>query len=315
MIYFIFEFKNETMIIKKKMAQLLDGNLVARELKHQLQKDIGVWREKQIQVVLAVILVGDHGPSLVYIRQKEKACREVGIDFRLFHLAFESTTEQVLVQIDLINNDSDIHGLIVQLPLPPHVDEENVIARISPKKDVDGFHPLNIGRLVLNQNTFVPATPYGIELMLKHYHIETKGKHCVIIGKSLIVGQPLMNLISLENGMAGTVTCCDRYTENLREMVETADLLIVAAGKHHLINDPSWLKPGVVIIDVGIHRIPDQSRKRGYRLEGDVNFEAVRDQCGLITPVPGGVGPMTVVALLLNTWKAYQNQVHGDLKR
>lgn len=294
-------------------TNLLDGKIVSRTLRDQLTDEISRFKEKRIKETkpeprLAVVLVGNDDASLVYIRQKEKACLEVGIQFTLYHLSFDVSTKDVLEQINTINDDPKIHGLIVQLPLPPHVDEDKVITKVAAHKDVDGFHPFNIGRLALNKPTFVPATPYGIELMIKHYGIKTRGQHCVIVGKSLIVGQPLMNLMALEDGLAATVTCCDRYTPNLEEFVKMADILVVATGKHHLIKDPSWIKPGAVVFDVGIHRIPDESKKKGYRLEGDVDYESIKNKCSFITPVPGGVGPMTVVGLLRNTWTAYRQQ-------
>jgi len=258
------------------------------------------------------VLVGDNQASQVYVKQKERACLEVGIKFTLYSMTSNVETSDVLSQIDQINQDELIHGLIVQLPLPKHINQDLVISRVSAKKDVDGFHPQSIGKLLLNQPTFKPATPYGIELLLKHYQIPTRGKHCVILGKSLIVGQPLMNLMSLETGMGATVTTCDKNTQNLPEIVRMADILVVATGKHHLINNPEWLKKDVTIIDVGIHRIDDATKKRGYRLEGDVDFHqpALQAKCGYLTPVPGGVGPMTVAGLLTNTYQAYQEQTY-----
>lgn len=257
---------------------------------------------------LTAVLVGSDPASQVYINQKRKACEEVGILFKLINLSEKSSTREIIIVIDQINSDDRIDGCLVQLPLPRQVDQDAVIERVSPLKDVDCFHPINIGYLALNQPKFLPATPYGIQLMIEQTGIETRGKHCVIIGKSLIVGQPLMNLMALETGMAATVTCCDRYTENLKEKTRQADILVVAAGKHHLINDVEAIKDGAVVIDVGIHRIEDSSRKNGYRLEGDVNYQLLKPKCSYITPVPGGVGPMTVVALLLNVFKAYQNR-------
>jgi len=297
--------------------KILDGKSVSEQLRNVLKEKIShsqfydsFKKFYSSSPHLAVILVGDDPASKVYIRQKEKACLEVGIKFTLFRMTSNVETQDVLNQIDHINTDKQIHGLLVQLPLPKHLDEQLIIDRILAQKDVDGFHPINIGKLLLNSQTFKPATPFGIELLLKHYQIPTVGKHCVILGKSLIVGQPLANLLSLEQGMGATVTMCDKNTKNISEIVKMADILIVATGKHHIINNPDWLKQGVTIIDVGIHRIEDAKEKRGYRLEGDVDFHntGIQSKCEYMTPVPGGVGPMTVLGLLQNTFQAFQEQ-------
>lgn len=290
------------------MPQFLDGNSLSKTLIERLKIEIGNELEPEDdQPHLVVILVGDNSSSEVYIKKKEEACLNVGIKFTLYHFESTITTNVILNQIKQINKDPTIHGCIVQLPLPKHIDEDAVIYSLSPSKDVDGFHPTNIGNMILNRPNFLPATPYGIQLLLDHYKIYTEGKHIVILGKSMIVGQPLMNLLSNEKGARGTVTCCDRYTRNLDQLIKLADILIVATGKHNIIQHQDQIKEGVVIIDVGIHRFSDKTKKCGYRLEGDVNFEAVKNKCSYITPVPGGVGPMTVVSLLLNTWKAYKN--------
>jgi len=295
--------------------KLLDGKLVSQKLRDQLKKQISKLHPNLDKPHLAVVLVGDNQSSKVYIKQKEKACLEVGIKFTLYQMTSNVDTSDILSQIDQINNDPLIHGLIVQLPLPKNINKDLVISRISAQKDVDGFHPENIGKLLLNKNTFKPATPYGIELLIKHYQIPTQGQHCVILGKSLIVGQPLANLMCLETGLGATVTCCDKNTKNMREIIKMADILVVAVGKHHLINDANWLKPNVVIIDVGIHKINDKTKKRGFRLEGDVDFHnpSIQDKCAYMTPVPGGVGPMTVAGLLQNTYQGYQEQKNGKM--
>lgn len=297
------------------LGQIMDGKLISQKLRDKLKEEIDRkcrgGTKDQVIPHLNAVLVGNDSASQVYISQKEKACQEVGIKFTLIHLPEESSLDQVLTVIKRINQDSSVHGCLVQLPLPKHLDKDLIISCVSVIKDVDCFHSENIGRLVLNQPNFIPATPHGIQLMLEHYQIPTRGKNCVIIGKSLIVGQPLMNLMSLETGLAATVTACDRYTQDLTDHTRRADILVVAAGIHHLINDPEQIKHGAVVIDVGIHRITDSSRKSGYRLEGDVNYQAIKDHCSYITPVPGGVGPMTVVSLLYNTWGAYLHQCNS----
>jgi methylenetetrahydrofolate dehydrogenase (NADP+)/methenyltetrahydrofolate cyclohydrolase len=291
----------------------IDGAIISNSLRMALKEKIKTIRSQRKTHTdpphLIAILVGSDPASQVYITQKEKACLEVGIHFTLIKMDVDSTTKQVVEQVKYVNTRSDVHGCLVQLPLPKSIDTDAVIMAISPDKDVDCFHPVNIGLLTLNNPRFLPATPYGIQMLLENIGIVTRGKHCVIIGKSLIVGQPLMNLLSLEGGMAATVTCCDKYTENLTNYTKTADILIVAAGVHHLIKDPDMIKEGATVIDVGIHRISDPSKKQGYRLEGDVNYQALKDKAGYITPVPGGVGPMTVVALLYNTYTSYVNHI------
>jgi len=295
------------------MVIKLDGLYLSTKIKNQLCMNIANTRNKKeffLVPNLTAVLIGDDPASLIYIKQKQKACTEVGINFTLERLPSDIAQSDLISRIHFINNDSSVHGCIIQLPIPNHLDKNIILSQVSINKDVDCFHSENIGNLLLNRPTFLPATPYGIKLLLEDYNIPTKGKHCVIIGKSLIVGQPLANLMSLESGMAATVTICDRFTENLSDHTKRADILIVAAGKHHLINDINMIKSNVVIIDVGIHRIEDSTAKNGYRLEGDVNYDLLKDHCSFITPVPGGVGPMTVVALLLNTWTAYMNQLN-----
>ena len=292
---------------------IIDGTAISNNLRVELKEKIIQVKSQRKGTIdpphLIAILVGNDPASQVYITQKEKACLEVGIHFTLIKMDSDSTTKQVVEQVKYVNTRSDVHGCLVQLPLPKSIDTDAVIMAISPDKDVDCFHPANIGLMTLNTPRFLPATPYGIKMLLENIKVPTRGKHCVIIGKSLIVGQPLMNLLSLESGMAATVTCCDKYTENVAAYTSTADILIVAAGVHHLINDPAMIKEGATIIDVGIHRIPDATRKSGYRLEGDVNYDLVKEKAKFITPVPGGVGPMTVVALLYNTYTSYVNHL------
>lgn len=290
-------------------GELLNGKTLANKLREQLSKEIMENpRANKHPPHLVAILVGYDGPSQVYIRHKRLACDQVGIMFSLYHLADKITTEQLLEVVWRINEDERNHGCIVQLPLPEHIDSYRIIEALDPTKDVDGFHPLNIGKMNLNHDCLVAATPYGIKLILEHYEISTKGKHIVILGKSLIVGQPLSILLANEKSAKGTVTVCDQYTSDISIFTRIADIIVVATGVHHLLKDPEQIKDGVVIVDVGIHQIPDDTKKRGYRLEGDVDFHALKDKASYITPVPGGVGPMTVASLLLNTWKAYQQE-------
>lgn len=301
-------------LLKSKWKyKLLNGSLVSSKLKEELknkhQESIQK-NNKQDVPHLAIVLCGDDPASLVYINHKQKACREMQWLSTLYHLSNQVSTTEVLKVIHQINEDDSIHGLIVQLPLPPQVDKNCIVNAIDYLKDVDGFHPCNIGNLVLNQPYMIPATPQGIKFLIDFYEIETKGRHCVVIGKGLIVGQPLANLLALEKESGATVTSCDQYTnrDDLRLLCQNADILIVCAGVHHLINDPDMIKDGCVVIDVGIHRIEDASKKNGYRLEGDVDFYSIVGKCKYITPVPGGVGPMTVTALLYNLWLAYHHQ-------
>jgi len=293
-------------------GNVLSGRILSKKLRTQLKDRIDNLNPKMYtrKPHLVAVLVGSDSASQVYIRQKEKACIEVGINFTLINLKEESTTKEVLETVAGVNQDDLVDGCLVQLPMPKQIDQDQVIESMAVEKDVDCFHPINIGKMVLNQPRFIPATPYGIQMMIEDVGIKTQGKHCVIIGKSLIVGQPLMNLMSLETGMGATVTCCDKHTEDLAGKTRQADILIVAAGKHHLINDLEMIKDGAVVIDVGIHRIDDSSKKNGYRLEGDVNYKLVKEKCSHITPVPGGVGPMTVVALLYNTFNAFKMRIN-----
>lgn len=289
------------------MAQLINGKELSARLKAKLKSEIESKVDPDHPPHLVVILAGDDPASLVYIKNKERSCQQVGIKFTLIHLPEKISEELLLDHLKNIRDDKSIHGCIIQLPLPKHLNQELIIDKIPPNKDVDCFHPINLGKLLLNQAKFLPATPNGILRLIQDYQIPTEGKHIVIIGKSLIVGQPLMNLLALEfEGQArGTVTCCDRFTENLTNYTSKADILIVSAGKHHLINSPEQIKEGSTVIDVGIHRIPDSGKKSGFRLEGDVDRMALGDKVKYITPVPGGVGPMTVYTLLENVWKAY----------
>ncbi len=253
---------------------------------------------------LVAILVGNNGASETYVASKVRACEEVGFRSTLIRMEEDISSMKLLNVLEDLNTDPEVDGILVQLPLPRHISAEEVINAIDPSKDVDGFHPINVGKMVLGQPTFVPATPYGILLLLEHYKIETKGKHAVVIGRSNIVGRPMSILLS-GSGDPGncTVTICHSHTKNLEEICRSADIIVAALGRPGFVKK-EMVKEGAVVIDVGITRIEDSSRKSGYRIQGDVDFENVAPKCSFITPVPGGVGPMTIAALMKNTFKA-----------
>lgn len=291
------------------MAQLIDGKATSDKIKAQIAEQV-----KQLvakggkQPHLAAILVGEDGASKTYVGHKEKACQQVGFKSTLYKFPADITEEFLLEQISLINKDNDIDGLIVQLPLPKHIDENKVIEAIDPKKDVDGFHPENVGKMMLNLPTFLPATPYGIVRLLDEYNIQTKGKHTVVLGRSNIVGRPIANLLSLKEKVGdSTVTICHSRTENLEYYTKQADIIIAAIGIPEFLKG-DMVKEGVVVIDVGITRKEDATKKQGFRLVGDVEFSSVEPKSSYITPVPGGVGPMTIVSLMHNTLKAAQGK-------
>ena len=282
--------------------KILDGKKISEDIKQEIAnevKDLIVKGHKKPH--LAAILVGNNGASMTYVNAKIKACQIVGFDSTLIRLDEDVSEDKLLTEIYKINNNSQIDGLIVQLPLPKHIDEVKVTQAIDSTKDVDGFHPFNIGNMVLNQPTFLPATPAGILELLSRYKIETSGKNCVIMGRSHIVGSP-MSILMARNSKIGncTVTLTHSKTKNLTELTKKADILIVALGKSEFVTS-DMIKEGVCIIDVGITRVPSNKTKSGWKLLGDVNFEAVKDKCSYITPVPGGVGPMTIAMLLKNT--------------
>ena len=255
---------------------------------------------------LAAVLVGEDGASRTYVNAKVKACERVGFGSTLVKLDSDITEADLLAEIDQLNNNDDIDGFIVQLPLPKHIDEQKVTEAIAPNKDVDGFHPVSLGKMLLHLPSFLPATPAGIVEMLRHYNIPTEGKHCVVIGRSHIVGSP-MSVLMARNDNPGncTVTLTHSRTQNLNEICATADILIVAIGKPEFVT-ADMVKEGATVIDVGIHRIEDATRKSGFRLLGDVKFDEVAPKCAFISPVPGGVGPMTIASLLKNTLLAVQ---------
>ena len=252
---------------------------------------------------LAAVLVGDDGASKTYVANKEKACAAVGFKSTLLAFPDTVTEEELLGQIEKLNNDDSVDGVIVQLPLPGHIDESKVINAISPLKDVDGFHPENVGRMILGEDAFLPATPYGILLLLEHYGIETSGKHCVILGRSNIVGRPMANLLSRKAYPGDcTVTMCHSRTKDIASYTRSADIIVAALGVPEFLK-ADMVKEGAVVIDVGITRVPADN-DRGYRIVGDVDFDSVAPKCSCITPVPGGVGPMTIISLMKNTLRA-----------
>lgn len=284
---------------------LLDGKKTSNEIKEELAVEVAKIKEAGGKVPhLAAIIVGDNGASITYVNAKVKACEKVGFGSSLIKMPVETTQEELLAKIEELNNDDVVDGFIVQLPLPDHIDEETVLNAVSPSKDVDGFHPANFGKVALGLPSFIPATPNGILELLKRYEIETSGKHCVVVGRSNIVGLP-MSILMGQNSYPGncTVTLTHSRTQNLAEITKTADILIVALGKTEFITG-DMVKEGVTVIDVGITRVKDDTKKSGFRLLGDVHFESVSEKASYITPVPGGVGPMTIASLMQNTLKA-----------
>jgi methylenetetrahydrofolate dehydrogenase (NADP+) / methenyltetrahydrofolate cyclohydrolase len=291
--------------------QILDGKHTAEQIKAEIADQVAQIQTRGGKIPhLAAVLVGNDGASETYVRNKVSACERVGFRSSLVRLDASVSEEELLQQIDLLNRDDDVDGFIVQLPLPPHINETKVTLAIDPSKDVDGFCPANIGRMCLGLPTFVPATPNGIMELLSRYRIETEGKHCVVVGRSHIVGTPMSLLMSRNtNPGNSTVTMVHSRSKNMKEICRSADILIVAIGKAEFIG-ADMVKDGAVVIDVGITRVPDASTKSGFRLAGDVDFTAVKDKCSWITPVPGGVGPMTIVSLLQNTLKAQSLREH-----
>jgi len=287
---------------------VLDGKLASAAVKENLKVKTAELREKGLPAPhLAAILVGNNGASETYVASKVKNCEETGFESTLIRLPEDTTESVLLATIQSLNQNPDIDGILVQLPLPKHISEEKVIETIDPRKDVDGFHPSNIGRLVQGLPTFIPATPYGILLMLEHFNIPTKGKHAVVIGRSNIVGRPMSILLSSNIPQGNcTVTLCHSHTPNLKEICQQADILVAALGKPEFVT-PDMVKPGAVIIDVGITRVTDASAKKGFRIKGDVHYDTVSAVASAITPVPGGVGLMTIAGLLKNTLQAYLN--------
>ena len=289
--------------------KILDGKLAAQAVKVKLKIAVEKLKAEGKKVPhLAAILIGDNGASATYVAAKVKACEETGFISTLLRFDTSITATQLLEKITELNKNSDIDGILVQLPLPAHIAEEEVIKAIDPAKDVDGFHPVNLGKMVQGQSGFIPATPYGIMLLLEHYQIETTGKNAVVIGRSNIVGRPMSILLSGNTPQGNcTVTLCHSRTKELETHCKQADIIVAALGKPEFLK-ANMIKKGAVVIDVGITRVNDNTKKSGFRLLGDVHFESVAPLCSWITPVPGGVGPMTIAALLKNTFQACQQR-------
>jgi methylenetetrahydrofolate dehydrogenase (NADP+)/methenyltetrahydrofolate cyclohydrolase len=294
------------------MAKIIDGKLTSSQIKEEIKTRVSEIKAEGGKIPhLAAILVGYDGASQTYIGAKVKACEYVGFESTLVRMEETVTEEELLRKVEEINENPEIDGLIVQLPLPKHISVEKVTSKIKPEKDVDGFTPANVGRMALNWPAYVAATPFGIIELLKRYQIETSGKHCVVIGRSHIVGSP-MSILMARNGYPGnaTVTLTHSRTKNLEEIARTADILIVALGKPEFVT-ADMVKPGAVVIDVGIHRVEDTSKASGFRLIGDVKFDEVAEKASAITPVPGGVGPMTIASLLYNTLLSAEKKVYS----
>ncbi len=288
-------------------AHIIDGKRIAQLIKDEVRQDTAVLREKHgVTPGLAFMLVGEDPASQSYVASKERACEYCGFHSTTLRLPAETGEQEILARIDSWNIDPDIHGILVQMPLPKHVDEDRVIEAISPRKDVDGFHPINVGKLVIGQECLLPCTPAGIQQLLIHSGIETAGRHVVVVGRSNIVGKPIANiLLQKAAGANAVVTVAHSAAPNIAMFTRQADILIVAAGRPGMIT-ADMVKNGVVVIDVGINRVEDASTAKGYRLVGDVDFEGVKTKASAITPVPGGVGLMTIAMLMKNTYQSAQ---------
>ena len=291
--------------------QIIDGKAVAAAIKKEIAQEVdSIIANGGKRPHLAAILVGHDGGSETYVANKVKACEECGFTSTLIRYEADVTEEELLKKVDELNNDSDVDGFIVQLPLPKHIDEQKITEAIDYRKDVDGFHPVNAGRLAIGLPCFLSATPNGIMELLARYNIDTKGKKCVVLGRSNIVGKPMANLL-MQKQIPGdaTVTVCHSHTENIADECRRADIIIAALGQPHFLK-ADMVKEGAVVIDVGTTRVPDATRKSGFRLCGDVDYENVAPKCSYITPVPGGVGPMTIVSLMKNTLLAGKREIY-----
>ena len=286
-------------------AEILDGKQIASDIKKELAEKVEALKGADKRVPhLAIIIVGDDGASHTYVNGKIKACKAVGFDYTLMQFAQTISEKKLVRHVESLNEDEDIDGFIVQLPLPDHISVETIIEAVHPSKDVDGFTNQNFGSIISENQLLLPATPYGVMELLDRYDIDLKGRHCVIVGASRIAGAPLSLMMQRA---AATVTICHKYTVDLASHTQIADVLIVAVGKPDLIS-ADMVKEGAIVVDIGTTRVEDVSRKSGFRLAGDVSFAPVKEKASYITPVPGGVGPMTIASLLLNTFKAYENQ-------
>ena len=285
--------------------QILDGKLTSKAIVDELKIKVAQLATEGKKIPqLAAVLVGNNGASETYVAAKVKACNDIGFKSSLIRFDADVSENKLLEAIEELNNDPDVDGILVQLPLPKHISDEKIIDAIQPQKDVDGFHPVSVGRMVQGLPTFVPATPYGIMLLLEHYKINTNGMNAVVVGRSNIVGRPMSILLSSNSNPGNcTVTICHSHTKNLEEICRKADILVAALGKAEFVT-ADMVKEGAIVIDVGITRVADATKKSGFALKGDVDFAAVSGKCSFITPVPGGVGPMTIAALMTNTYRA-----------
>ena len=288
-------------------AVIIDGKQIAADVRAEVAAKVAELKEKGVAPCLAVILVGENPASVSYVTGKQKALAEVGMVDRSVHLPESTTEKELLSLIDELNKDASVHGILVQLPLPKHIDEEKVLLAIDPEKDVDGFHPVNVGNLVIGKKAFLPCTPHGIIVLLKKMGIETAGKHAVVIGRSNIVGKPVSLLLARKDTNC-TVTMCHTGTKNMAEITKQADIIVVASGHPHTLT-ADMVSEGAVVIDVGVNRIPDASKKSGFRLIGDCDFDDIKEKASYITPVPGGVGPMTIAMLMYNTLESAENRL------
>lgn len=289
------------------MATIIDGKQIAADTRAEVAERTAKLKEKGITPCLAVILVGENPASVSYVTGKRKALAECGMEDRSLDLPESTTEAELLDLIAKLNADDTVHGILVQLPLPKHIDEEKVLLAIDPAKDVDGFHPVNVGNMVIGKKAFLPCTPHGIIVLLQKMGIETSGKHAVVIGRSNIVGKPVSLLLARRDTNC-TVTMCHTGTKNMAEIVKQADIIVAASGHPNTVT-ADMVKDGAVVIDVGVNRIPDATKKSGFRLVGDVDFEAIKEKASFITPVPGGVGPMTIAMLMVNTLESAEGRI------
>lgn len=291
--------------------QLIDGKATAAAIKEQIAREVAqIVAAGGKQPHLVAVLVGHDGGSETYVKNKVLACEKCGFKSTLIRYEEDVTEEELLQCVDKLNRDDDVDGFIVQLPLPKHIDEQKVTMAIDYRKDVDGFHPVNVGRMALGMPCFISATPLGILTLLQHYNIETSGKKCVILGRSNIVGKPMAQLMMQKQYGDATVTVCHSHSKNLKKECQEADIIIAAIGRPDFVT-ADMVKPGAVVIDVGTTRVPDATKKSGFRLNGDVKFDEVAEKCSFITPVPGGVGPMTICSLMKNTLAAGKKEYYG----
>ncbi|MDY6266110.1 MAG: bifunctional methylenetetrahydrofolate dehydrogenase/methenyltetrahydrofolate cyclohydrolase FolD [Prevotella sp.] len=289
---------------------LIDGKATATAIKQQIADEVkDIMAKGGKQPHLAAVLVGHDGGSETYVKNKVIACEQCGFKSTLIRYEDDVTEEELLACVDRLNKDADVDGFIVQLPLPKHIDEQKIIMAIDYRKDVDGFHPINVGRMSIGLPSFISATPLGIMTLLRHYNIETSGKKCVVLGRSNIVGKPMAQLMMLKNFGDATVTVCHSHTKDIKKECLDADIIVAAIGKPDFLT-ADMVKEGTVVIDVGTTRVPDATRKKGFRLNGDVKFDEVAPKCSYITPVPGGVGPMTICSLMKNTLAAAKKEYY-----